>query len=60
MSNRRDETGKLTCLFFLELTINDGLKFITRGRAHHILSFKENYHVFVEEHKSAYGMKLMV
>ena len=41
MSNRRDETGKLTCLFFLELTINDGLKFITRGRAQHILSFKE-------------------
>ena len=60
MSNRRDETGKLTCLFFLELTINDGLKFITRGRAHHILSFKGRITMSLWRSISAYGMKLMV
>ena len=41
MFNLRDETGKLTWLFFLELTTDDGLKFITRGHAHLILPFKE-------------------
>ena len=41
MFNRRDETGKLTWLFFLQLTTDDELKFITRGHAHRILLFKE-------------------
>ena len=41
MFNLRDETGKLTWLFFLELTTDAGLKFITRGHAHRILPFKE-------------------
>ena len=41
MFNRRDETGNLTWIFFLELTTDDALKFITRGHAHRILPFKE-------------------
>ena len=41
MFNRRDETGKWTWLFFLELTTDDGLIFIARGHAHRILLFKE-------------------
>ena len=41
MFNQRDETGKLTWSFFLELTTDDGLKFITRGHAHCILPFNE-------------------
>ena len=41
MFNRRDEIGRLTWLFILELTTDDGLKFITRAHAHRILSFKD-------------------
>ena len=41
MINRRDESGKWNWLFFLELTTDDELKSITRGRAHLILPFKE-------------------
>ena len=41
MFNQRDETGKLTWSFFLELTTDDRLKFITRGHAHCILPFNE-------------------
>ena len=41
MFNRRDETGKLTGLFFLELSTDNGSKFITKVHTHYILSFKE-------------------
>ena len=41
MFNRRDDTGKLAWLFFLVLTTDGGLKFITRSHAHPILLFKE-------------------
>ena len=52
MFNQRDETGKLTWSFFLELTTDDGLKFITRGHAHRILPFKEGIIMsLLSEHK---------
>ena len=41
MFHRREEIGKLTWLFFSEFTTDDELKFITRGHAHRILSFKK-------------------
>ena len=52
MFNWIDEIGKLTWLFFLELTTDEGLKFITRGHAHHILPFKEGIIMsLLSEHK---------
>ena len=52
MFNRRDETRKLTWLFFLELTTDGGLKFTTRGLAHCIFPFKEEIITFLRsEHK---------
>ena len=52
MFNRRDETRKLTWLFFLELTTDGGLKFTTRGLAHCIFPFKEAIIKFLpSEHK---------
>ena len=52
MFNWRDETRKLTWLFFLELTTDGGLKFTTRGLAHCIFPFKEEIITFLRsEHK---------
>ena len=52
MFNWSHEIGKLTWLFFLELSTDDGLKFITGGHAHRILSFKEEIIMFLpSEHK---------
>ena len=61
MFNRRDETGKLTGLFFLELSTDNGSKFITKVHTHCILSFKEGITCLCGVSiKSAYEMKLMV